>query len=245
MGYKELPGGSSDPECTHAILTKKEYEELLRKIATAEQEARNVKYDAEKQIREAQQNARYEAQKAAEEAQKVVDGMKDTLAAETAEKGYQQRLNANLLRISKERANADRKLKPKKEHTGYVVITSEEKEYRYRARGKWSRVKLWETVLQSPYTVDYTEEQARKQIEEDLFPESQDWLISKIGITARYGGSYEGMMDDRTVEDSFIQCNVLLSRQQRFRMNFRAGYWEFIFMHTRPLASVPADMRTC
>lgn len=245
MGYKETPGGSSDPECTHVILAKDEYEKLLRKVAMAEQEVRNIKCEAEKQIWAVQQNAHHEAQRVAGEAQKAVDGAKDALAVETAEKGYQQRLNANLLRITKERANADRKLKPKKAHTGYVVITSEEKEYRYRAGGKWVRVKLWETVLQSPYTVDFTEEQARKQITENLFPEKQEWLISKIGITACYSGTYESMMNDRTVDDSFVQCNVLLARQQRFRMNFRAGYWEFIFMHTRPLEQVPVDMRAC
>ena len=83
---------------------------------------------------------------------------------------HQRGLNANLLRISKERANADRKLKPKKEHTGYVVASSEEKEYRYRDGRKWKRVKLWETVLQSPYAVDFTEEQAREQITRELFP---------------------------------------------------------------------------
>lgn len=246
IGYKEVPGGNSYPECTHVILTKKEYEEIVREISTAEQKARNAKYDAEKQIREAQQNARYEAQKAAEEAQKAVDGMKDTLAAETAEKGYQQRLNANLLRISKERANAERKLKPKKEHTGYVVTASEEKDYSYREGSRrWNKVKLWETVLQSPYGVDYTEEQARKLIQEDLFPSEDEWLIAKIGITARYGGTYEDMIDDRKLSAEFRKNNILLGRQKRLRANFRVGYWEMVFMHTKPLGIVPADMRAC
>ena len=45
---------------------------------------------------------------------------------------YLAGLNENLLRIARERANADRKLKPKKEHTGYVVVSSTEKEYRYK-----------------------------------------------------------------------------------------------------------------
>ena len=37
IGYKELDGGHSDPECTHVILTLKEYDGLLREISQAEQ----------------------------------------------------------------------------------------------------------------------------------------------------------------------------------------------------------------
>ena len=37
MGYREVPGGHSDPECTHVILTDAEYRKLLRQISDAEQ----------------------------------------------------------------------------------------------------------------------------------------------------------------------------------------------------------------
>ena len=30
MGYKEVPGGSSDPDCTHVILTLNEYKKIVR-----------------------------------------------------------------------------------------------------------------------------------------------------------------------------------------------------------------------
>lgn len=36
MGYKEVPGGHSDPECTHVILTEAEYAKLLRQLSDAE-----------------------------------------------------------------------------------------------------------------------------------------------------------------------------------------------------------------
>ncbi|MDD3879055.1 MAG: hypothetical protein PHP26_03575 [Syntrophomonas sp.] len=246
IGYKEVPGGNSDPECTHVILTKKEYEKLVRDEADAERRAIVAKSDADKEIGRAKSEARYEAENAAEKARKKVEDIAAELEKEKAESAYQRRLNANLLRISKERANAERKLKPKKEHTGYVVTASEEKEYSYRdGNRRWSKVKLWETVLQSPYGVDYTEEQARKLTQEDLFPSEDEWLIAKIGITARYGGAYDDMRDDRNLSDEFRKSNILLDRQKRLRANFRAGYWEMVFMHTKPLGIVPADMRAC
>ena len=136
FGYKDVPGGQFDQECTHVILKLKEYDKLLQEKARAEQETRNTKYDAERAIDKAKRDASYTAQKAAEEARQTVADMEEALAAERAESAHQRALNANLLRIAKERANADRKLKPKKEHTGYVVVVSEVREYRYRSGRK-------------------------------------------------------------------------------------------------------------
>ena len=245
FGYKDVPGGQFDPECTHVILKLKEYDKLLQEKARAEQETRNTKYDAERAIDKAKRDASYTAQKAAEEARQTVADMEEALAAEKAESAHQRALNANLLRIAKERANADRKLKPKKEHTGYVVVVSEVREYRYRSGRKWKKVKLRETILQSHYTVDFSETEVETQIERELFPEDDVWMVSRIGITGRYGGTYEEMIEDSSVDEEFLKRNILLMGQQRLRANFRSGYWEVICLHTKPLDVVPKDMRAC
>ena len=57
FGYKAVPGGQSDPECTHVIMTLKEYDKLLQEKARAEQEARSTKYSAEREIEEAKRAA--------------------------------------------------------------------------------------------------------------------------------------------------------------------------------------------
>ena len=72
FGYKAVPGGQTDPECTHVILTLKEYDKLLQEKARAEQEARNTKYDAERAIDKVKRDASYTAQKAAEESRQTV-----------------------------------------------------------------------------------------------------------------------------------------------------------------------------
>ena len=241
FGYKDVPGGQFDQECTHVILKLKEYDKLLQEKARAEQETRNTKYDAERAIDKAKRDASYTAQKAAEEARQTVADMEEALAAEKAESAHQRALNANLLR----RANADRKLKPKKEHTGYVVVVSEVREYRYRSGRKWKKVKLRETILQSHYTVDFSETEVETQIERELFPEDDVWMVSRIGITGRYGGTYEEMIEDSSVDEEFLKRNILLKGQQRLRANFRSGYWEVICLHTKPLDVVPRDMRVC
>ena len=131
-GYKPVPGGSSDSECTHVILTLGEYAGLKREISSAQQAARNAEYNADKKIHQIQSEAQSRITDAEKKVAKNTAEWEKKLAAEQQESALQRELNANLLRITKERANAERGLKPKKEHNGYVVLTSVEKESRYR-----------------------------------------------------------------------------------------------------------------
>lgn len=243
-GYKSVAGGHSDPECTHVIMTKKEYDALLAAKRRAEQEGQNAKYEADRSIQRIKNEAQHKVYQANTDAQQQVDAMAQELAGAQAEAAYQRGLNANLLRIARERANADRKLKPKKDHSGFVVVSSGEKECRYKDGNRnWRTALLRETVLQSPYSVDFTETQARKQILEALFQtdESGGYLIGQIGITAFHEGGYADLVDDVDWQDIYQEHNVMVDA--RLKANFRAGYWELIFKHTKPLGVIPKDMR--
>ena len=57
MGYKDIVGGHSNPECTHVILTKAEYEKLLQQISDAQSEVRMEKERADQEIRKTEQRA--------------------------------------------------------------------------------------------------------------------------------------------------------------------------------------------
>lgn len=246
MGYREVQGGHSDPECTHVILTEKEYSKLLRKISDAEQEVRITKDNAGKEIRRAQGEAQRSIEAAEHEAAQKVAALEKKLAAEKKESEYQRGLNENLLRISRERANADRNLPKKKEHSGYVVTYSAEKEYRYKIdRRSWGRVMLWETVLQSPYSADFTEQQARTQIWEDLFLVREDntWQIGRLGLNGYLKGKYETLIEKPNWNTDYAHRNVLLTSEIKLRLNFNQLYWEVVIQHTKPLGVVPPDMR--
>lgn len=244
LNYRAVPGGYADPECSHVILTKQEYDQIMREKAQAELDKQNAIYEADRILQKAQETAKRQAQFDKEAVQHQVEAIRQELETEKMESAYQRGLNENLLRISKERANADRKLKPKKEHTGYVVVSSIEKEHRFRdSYNHWKTVTLWETVLQSPHPVDFTEEQARKQMLEDLFQEDEngDWLIQKIGITADYGDGYAKLIGDKDWREVYQQYNVMLER--RLKANYRARYWELVFVHTKALGVIPGEMR--
>ena len=107
VGYKTVPGGHSDSECTHVILTLQEYDQLLREKSMAEQEARAARDQAAIDVAAADQRASQAAYKAEQEAQGRVDAIRAELEAERAENVHQRELNAGLLRINRERANAD------------------------------------------------------------------------------------------------------------------------------------------
>lgn len=229
---------SLDGECTHVIQTRQEYEMLLNQRDRAKREKEEAERAAAREISRVKQEAAHEADRAAQRAQAQIDD----LLRKTAEIADQRALNANLLRISRERANADRGLRPKKVHTGYVVVMSSEKEIRYKTgRNKLLTAKVWETVLQSPYSVDFTESQARQLIEEDLLAR-KNGLLADVGITMICSGSsYENLIETENWKEIKAAHNTLFSRQ--LRANYRVGYWEYIIQHTKPLGIVPADMR--
>ncbi|MBQ3513826.1 MAG: hypothetical protein IJA32_08520 [Lachnospiraceae bacterium] len=245
FGYKEVQGGYSSPEWEYAILTRKEYNNQETELRVAKAGKSEAEEKARKNIDRANVEAKREINEAYKTADEQVEKTKKELAAANAEIEYQRGLNENLLRINRERTNADRKLKPKKEHTGYVVCSSSERDYTYRINRKNHKIVLWETVLQSPYTIDFTEELARKQITEELFEkdENGDFFITKIGITAGYPSGYAAMIENNEWAKEHKKYNVMLER--KLRMNFRTGYWEMAFYHTKPLSCVPKDMRMC
>lgn len=242
-GYKPVAGGPRDTECTHVILTLGEYDGLKREISSAQQAAKNAEYNADKKIHQIQSEAQSRITDAEKKIAKNTAEWEKKLAAEQQESALQRELNANLLRITKERANAERGLKPKKEHNGYVVLTSVEKESRYKdSYGHPRTITLWETAMETPYTVDFEAEQVRGLIRE-LTQEDEDgnWPICRIGITENYPGGYTAMVNDKKWSEVYEKYNVMLERW--LRANYRRGYWELVFLHTKPLSVVPPDMR--
>lgn len=198
VGYKPV-NGSSDPECTHVILTLDEYDELHQRVRAAINDGKRVKEEAAHAAAVSAANAETAVKKIQEDTALKIEQLQSKVEAERAGKEYQIGLNQNFKRISRERANADRGIKPKKERSGYVVLSSRQKKYRYKKnRDGMVEVYLWETVIQTHYVVSFTAEQAMTETRE-LFArdENGEWLIGKLGIRGEYNGKYEEMLADR------------------------------------------------
>ena len=239
LGYKVFPDDSSAREATHVILTKEEHEQLLREERNLERKLQSQRNELTAQLQKAEDDAFRRVRAAEATAKQCAQEMEKKLARAQQISDYWEQLNEDLLRMSRERANADRNLRPKKQHTGYVVLASAEKERRYEVPNeqKMKRATLWETVIQTPYSVDFTEEQVRQQTgtEETLL------LLQRIGITADHSVDCEKKGMHEVLKGHGKTDNVILSRF--LRANFRAGYWELTILHTKPLGLVPKEMR--
>jgi hypothetical protein len=238
LGYKAVQGGCSDPECSHVILSKREYDVMMRENQRLEREVSDTKQKAAASIRQAQTEANRQVFQAQEKSDAAIQKMVEEVERANAERDYQISLNRNLLRINKEKSNAERKLRPKKEHTGYVVVSSQEKEVRYKSGKKLIPMVVWETVLQSPYSIDFPEEQARNQIHNELLTNDGGWKLGDIGINSSYMVGFDEMVGKLGQE--IYNKNRAFS--ERLRVNYKAGYWEYIVLHTLPLEQVPKNM---
>ena len=120
-----------------------------------------------------------------------------------------------------------------------------EKEQRYKdGNRRWRTVTLWETVIETPYVVSFEVDEIRSLIQE-LFTEDADGccMIQRIGINGNCPEGYTKMIEDPEWRKVYPEHNVMLER--RLKANYRTGYWEIIFLHTKPLGPVPADMKMC
>lgn len=130
----------------------------------------------------------------------------------------------NLLRINLERANADRDLRPKKQHTGYVFLQSVDP----RDSNKW-----YTTSLQTPYSLAFSREDVMAKVKADLNGD----IGLKIGL------------DRELTPEEIRELGVMASvtRNQPSKLMLRAngrngGFWEVIFQHRKSINTVPSDM---
>lgn len=240
VGYKPV-NSSSDPECTHVILTLDEYDELHQRVRAAINDGNRAKEEAAHAAAVSAANAETAVKKIQEDAAQKIAQLQSKVETERAGKEYQIALNQNFKRIARERANADRGIKPKKERSGYVVLSSRQKKYRYKKSLKdMAEVYLWETVIQTPYVVSFTAEQAMTETQE-LFSidENGEWLIGKLGIRGEYNGKYEEMLADRRCA-TWKDYNIIV--EKTFKSDAKAGYWEIIITHTKPLDNIGTEL---
>ena len=240
-GYKAVQGGHSDPECTHVIMTLDEYNELLQEIRDAAADGKRVKDEAARAAAASAANAEKAVKKIQAEAAQKIAQLQNKVETERAGKEYQIGLNQDFKRIARERANADRGIKPKKERSGYVVLSSRQKKYKYKEnRHDMAEVYLWETVIQTPYVVSFTAEQAMTETQELFVRDEQGhWLIGRLGIDGEYGGKYEDMLDDPRCA-AWKDYNIIV--EKIFNANVKVGYWEIFITHTKPLDNIGTEL---
>lgn len=154
--------------------------------------------------------------------------------------------NQNFIRIMRERANAKRKLVPKKGHNGYLIMFSRQYKEKYVVENplnnmldilddsfnkeitkkKYVTMDAWMTKLQTYYDVTLKMSQVKGMIIEDL----KKFVFPDLGIKWIDIGGNPGNNQG---------CGVY---KMNFEANYRAGLWEVIIFHTKEL-SVPREYK--
>jgi hypothetical protein len=150
-------------------------------------------------------------------------------------------LNKNLLRIMKERANSKRGLQPKKERSGYQLLSSQEYQYIYKheivvkeatfnrpeiTRTVTNKAFCFKTIIQSPFD-------AKLPILDVKLLFYKDLLKAPL--------KYLGVKDTHEFDESILNSNENYMFKADVRANFRSGFMEIEILTTKQI-NVPEDL---
>lgn len=144
-----------------------------------------------------------------------------------------KKINESLMRINKERSNAERRLAPKKVRYGYLVLHSSER----KVSGGWGRTgEEWQTDIETPFPAAISEKFVRYILDQDLFENSDMKILNSIGITrVKFMDQYYASSREEEKE------NVLY--KYMLRANYKTNYWEVSIYHTKSIVGVPQELR--
>ncbi len=235
--YKKILGYHAENEknsATHVILSLEELNALNGKIRTLE----NQYKDGKQEIIKEREKANKRIFKVSEECQQKINSVKSDLNNTNGEIERLNGLNKNLLRISRERANAKRGIKPKKEHDGYILLDSTEYTYQLRIPKKKGydlrKLSCWKVRIQSVYDASMPFDVIEKNLEEDLLKV----FGAKLGISSLINNFENRKLD---------YINKLWESDERFifktsyKQNFKSGFWEVEYLVNTSIV-VPSEM---
>lgn len=215
----------NETEYSHIILESDEYSNLIQKI-----NIESYKNDMlEKKFKEELQNIQKLKNEQISENEK-------SIAALTEQLKHQKELNDNLLRISKERANAKRGLKPKKERSGFIALSLEQYVYVMKSFGNTKDIPCWKVRIQTPYdsSLEYSKVQS-------LMHDNNKYLLGQcLGVSILWSNNRMKEISvgdiDELLKDKTIVFNT------KFRANIKQGFWEVDYLVNK-IVNIPDELR--
>ena len=244
VGWSEYKRGNDKHSPTHKLLTNEEYEDLNDEIARLKRLVSQKERENEEAVKKINDAAVSYKKKADAEAQAVKDEAARRIEVAEAERDRQTNLNNNLLRITRERANAKRGLQPKKEHHGYrfsgkimqtKVISGHDKK-----KGA-IYTEVWTATLESPYNATIPIHQIQDKIFEDL--KGTDGILSKLYIKywtyqdspVIWKGTYADAMKNNESKENYLF-------DYKFMINPKSQLWEIQITTTKSIRALAEMM---
>lgn len=220
--FKPIKG--NEDEYTHIILTVEENNSLIENIHNEKNRCSTLEQEYKIELEN--------IQKLKNEQITERDILIKSLEEQLAEK---KKLNDNLLRISKERANVQRGIKPKKERSGFIALSMEQHIYKLKYR-KTIDISCWKVRIQTPYSIDldFTHIQ-------ELMGNNIKFLMGEcLGVTNlwRNGRIKETAIDE--IENDFKSKVVVFNTT--YKANIKQGFWEVEYLVNKPV-NIPNELR--
>lgn len=210
---------------THIILTVNEKDALIKDIDD-EKNKRNILERKHKTELESVQKLKNEQ---IAERDIIIKSLEEQLAE-------QKKLNDNLLRISRERANAQRGIKPKKERSGFIALSMEQHVYKLKYRSKIKDIHCWKIRIQTPYNIDidFTHIQ-------ELMNDNIKFLMGEcLGVTSLWGNGRIKETPIDEIENDFKSKVVVFNTS--YKANIKQGFWEVEYLINKPV-NIPDELR--
>ena len=147
-----------------------------------------------------------------------------------------------MLRISRERANAKRGIKPKKVHHGYIVLDNQQSSYNKRfyngRRIVTESFPCWKLRIQSPYDSSIPFSVITNNIHDDLI----NTVAKALDIDSIYKISSLDNSGVDEIKKLWDKEDINFIFNASYKSNYRTGLWEVEYL-VRASVIVPEDMR--
>ena len=140
----------------------------------------------------------------------------------------------------RERANAKRGLKPKKEHNGYLVLDSQQYNYNFhyliQRRSINYALPCWKVKIQTPYDSSIPFNTIKTDIEKDFLN-----LFKALGLNRYF---QNGLLESKSKDfiDKLWNEDFNFVFRVTYKSNYKTGLWE-IELLVRASLTVPESMR--
>ncbi len=244
-GYAVLKEGDEKHKATHIVLTVDEYNKLVNTKNSYKKQLEDEKTAHTKEVKEINNKAVAYKKKADEDAQAVKDDAERKVAAAEAETERQTNLNKNLLRITRERANAKRGLQPKRSHSGYrfsgkIMQTKTISGHDKKTGAIYADV--WTATLETPYDGTIPIHQIQDRIFNDLM--GTDGILEKLYVkyftykdnnAVIWKGSYADAIDGADTSKNYLF-------DYKFMINPKSRLWEVQITTTKSIRALAEMM---
>lgn len=239
-GTKTLPFDDTE-SFTHVQFDREAYLNTIEKENSLNRQIRALREDHEREVRGLTLTHQEDKEDLQEQHKEELQNMKQIALKWKKEAEHWKQANENLRRIARERSNAEQDLRPKRQHTGYALISADPFEYSFHYVDKYRKNRItkfncWKVRYQTPHYATM-EPQAVENLIRLEWKERLCELAGQVGIWSN--DTIKGMEYDEFLEH-WRTSSVIF--RTVCRINGVKRCWDVEFLSTGPFRLIPDMM---